>query len=404
MVALLRRARHPRLALIALAFVAFVGLGMPDGLLGVGWPSLRADFAVPLDALGWLLAAGVVGYTTSSFLNGVLLARLGVGRMLALSCLLTGLALVGYTVAPQWWMVVALGVVAGLGAGAIDAGLNTYVAAYFGARLMQWLHASWGVGITIGPLLMTAGLALWQSWRVGYWVVGGFQLALAVGFFVTLSLWERPAPAFGEQKRLTDYQTSFGLTLRQPAVWLSITLFLLYVGAETALGVWAYTLLTEARRVEPALAGVVTGSYWLMFTIGRIAAGVVAVRVGSDRLVRGGLIGALLGTGLLIWNPAVFANVLAIALIGLAIAPIFPALMSGTAARVGDRFAANTIGMQMAATGAGMALIPAGMGVLASRMSLEIIPFALLVVYTALFGCYLLAVRPSKVILVRSSK
>ncbi|WP_322494882.1 MFS transporter [Chloroflexus sp.] len=393
MVARLRSARHPRLALVALAFIAFVGLGMPDGLFGVGWPSLRADFALPLDALGSLLAVGVAGYTTSSFFTGTLLARFGVGRMLALSCLLTGVALLGYTLVPLWWMVVALGVVAGLGAGAIDAGLNTYVAAHFGARLMQWLHASWGLGSTSGPLLMTAGLALWQSWRVGYWIVGGFQLVLALGFFLTLSLWEQPAPVPGGQKRLTDYQTPLGLALRQPAVWVSVALFVLYVGAETALGVWAYTLLTEARGVEPALAGVVTGSYWLMFTIGRVAAGVVAVRTGFDRLVRGGLLGALVGSALLIWHPAPSVNVLAIGLIGLAIAPIFPALMSSTAARVGDQFAAHTIGMQMAATGVGMALIPAGIGVLADRLSLELIPLGLLVVYAVLFGCYLLAMR-----------
>ncbi len=396
MVVLLKSARHPRLALIALAFIAFVGLGMPDGLLGVGWPSLRADFAVPLDALGSLLAAGVAGYTTSSFLAGTLLARFGAGRMLAWSCLLTGVALLGYTLVPLWWMVVALGVVAGLGAGAIDAGLNTYVAAHFGERLMQWLHASWGLGITSGPLLMTAGLALWQSWRVGYWIVGGFQLVLAVGFFLTLSLWEQPALVPGGKKRLTDYQTPLGLALRQPAVWMSVALFVLYVGAETALGVWAYTLLTEARGVEPALAGVVTGSYWLMFTIGRVAAGVVAVRVGTDRLVRSGLLGALVGSALLIWNLAPLVNVLAIGVIGLAIAPIFPALMSGTAARVGEQFAAHTIGMQMAATGVGMALIPAGMGMLASRWSLELIPLSLLAVYGALLGCYLLASRPAK--------
>lgn len=393
MVAWLRSARRPRLALVALAFIAFVGLGMPDGLLGVGWPSLRADFALPLDALGSLLAVGVAGYTTSSFFTGTLLARFGVGRMLALSCLLTGVALLGYTLVPLWWMVVALGVVAGLGAGAIDAGLNTYVAAHFGARLMQWLHASWGLGSTSGPLLMTAGLALWQSWRVGYWVVGGFQLVLALGFFLTLSLWEQPAPVPGGQKRLTDYQTPLGLALRQPAVWVSVALFVLYVGAETALGVWAYTLLTEARGVKPALAGVVTGSYWLMFTIGRVAAGVVAVRTGFDRLVRGGLLGALVGSALLIWHPAPSVNVLAIGLIGLAIAPIFPALMSSTAARVGDQFAAHTIGMQMAATGVGMALIPAGIGVLADRLSLELIPLGLLVVYAVLFGYYLLAMR-----------
>lgn len=309
---------------------------------------------------------------------------------------LTGVALLGYTLVPLWWTVVALGVVAGLGAGAIDAGLNTYVAAHFSERLMQWLHASWGLGMTSGPLLMSAGLALWQSWRVGYWIVGGFQLVLAVGFFLTLSLWEQPAPVPGGKKRLTDYQTPLGLALRQPAVWLSVALFVLYVGAETALGVWAYTLLTEARGVEPALAGVVTGSYWLMFAIGRVAAEVVAVRAGTDRLVRGDLIGALVGSALLIWNLAPIVHVLAIGLIGLAIAPIFPASMSSTTARVGEQFAAHTIGMQMAATGVGMALIPAGMGVLASRWSLELIPLGLLVVYAALLECYLLAMRFSR--------
>lgn len=155
-------------------------------------------------------------------------------------------------------------------------------------------------------------------------------------------------------------------------------------------------VVNRGAGVEPALAGVVTGSYWLMFTIGRVAAGVVAVRVGTDRLVRSGLLGALVGSALLIWNLAPLVNVLAIGLIGLAIAPIFPALMSGTAARVGEQFAAHTIGMQMAATGVGMALIPAGMGMLASRWSLELIPLSLLAVYGALLGCYLLASRPAK--------
>jgi MFS family permease len=141
-----------KLPLILLAFIAFVALGMPDGLLGVGWPSIRSDFSMPLDAIGVFLIAVVIGYMTSSFLSGTLLARMGVGRMLAASCLLTGLSLIGYTLVPQWWMMVLLGVFAGLGAGAIDAGLNTYVAAHFGEGLMQWLHASWGVGITLGPL------------------------------------------------------------------------------------------------------------------------------------------------------------------------------------------------------------------------------------------------------------
>lgn len=392
--------KYPRLGLVLLAFIAFVALGLPDGLLGVGWPSIRTDFGIPLDAIGMFLTAVVAGYMTSSFLSGFLLSRVGVGRILAASCLLTGLALIGYTLAPGWWLMVALGVVAGLGAGAIDAGLNTYVAAHFGEGLMQWLHASWGVGITIGPLIMTLGLVTWNTWRFGYQVVGVFQLLLAASFGLTLALWNRNGATTATQqgaepeKKLTEYRTPLGETLRQPQVWLSILLFFLYVGAESSLGTWTYTLLTESRGVDQTLAGFFTGSYWFTFTIGRIVAGLIARRVGVNKLVLGGLAGALLGVGLLVWNPSELANVLAVGLIGLAIAPIFPAMMSGTRTRVGDHYAANTIGMQMAATGFGTAVIPTTLGVLARYISLEVIPVCLLAVYIALLGCYLLASRP----------
>ncbi len=386
---------YPRLGLVILAFTAFVALGMPDGLLGVGWPSIRAGFSIPLDAIGMFLAAAVAGYMTSSFLSGFLLARVGVGRVLAASCLLTGLALIGYTLAPQWWMMVLLGVFAGLGAGAIDAGLNTYVAAHFGEGLMQWLHASWGVGITTGPIIMTLGLTASNSWRFGYRAVGGFQMALAACFVLTLALWnQNNAPAENRsEKKLTEYQTPMAETWRHPQVWLSVLLFFLYVGAEASLGTWTYTLLTEARGVDQTLAGFFAGSYWFTFTVGRIVAGLFASRAGVNRLVLGGLVGALLGAGLLIWNPSEIANVLAVAVIGLAIAPIFPAMMSGTRSRVGDRDAANTIGMQMAATGFGTAIIPGLMGVLARHISLEIIPICLLAVYAGLLGFYILALK-----------
>lgn len=393
--------QHPKLGLILLSFIAFVALGLPDGLLGVGWPSIRTGFSIPLDSIGMLITASVIGYMTSSFLSGYLLSRMGVGRMLAVSCLLTGLALIGYTLVPQWWMMVLLGVFSGLGAGAIDAGLNTYVAAHFGERLMQWLHASWGVGITLGPIIMTIGLTTFSTWRFGYRSVGVFQILLAACFALTLAMWNQNSNPSAttdpqQQKRLTDYKTPLGETLKQRQVWLSLGLFFLYVGAESSLGTWTYTLLTESRGVNQSLAGFFTGSYWLTFTIGRIAAGLLTRRVGINKLVLGGLLGALLGAGLLIWNPSEISNVLAVAIIGLSIAPIFPAMMSGTRTRVGDRFAANTIGMQMAATGFGGAVIPSTMGIFARQVSLEIIPVYLLVVYACLLTVYLLAIRYQK--------
>lgn len=391
--------QHPKIGVILLAFTAFIALGLPDGLLGVGWPSIRAGFSIPLDAIGMLLTTSVAGYMTSSFISGPLIARFGVGRVLAASCAFTGIALIGYTLVPVWWMMVLLGVIAGLGAGAIDAGLNTYVAAHFGEGLMQWLHASWGIGVTLGPIIMTIGLTTLNTWHVGYRVVGGFQLVLAAGFLLTIAMWEQKKSSVGENeepRRLTDYKTPMGQTLRQPLVWLSVLLFFFYVGAESSLGTWTYSLLTESRGVDPTLAGLFAGSYWATFTVGRVVAGLLAKRAGVNRMVAIGVAGALLGTVLLVWNPAEWVNLLAVAIIGISIAPIFPALMSGTSLRVGEKFAANTIGMQMAASGFGTVVIPSLMGILARQISLEVIPIGLLVVYTGLLGVYLLSMASRK--------
>lgn len=384
---------YQRYSLVLLSYVAFVALGMPDGLLGVAWPSMRADFSIPIDALGTLLLAIVAGYMTSSFFSGTLLRRMSVGSLLAVSCAMTGCALLGYTVVPSWWMMVLLGVAAGLGAGAIDAGLNTYVAAHFGENLMQWLHASYGIGVTLGPVIMTIALTALNAWRVGYHVVGGFQVALAVCFLLTLPMWIKNAPsaASHEPRRLTEYKTPMLDTLRQPRVWLSALLFFMYVGAEVSLGTWTYSLLIESRGIDPAKAGFWAGSYWATFTVGRVIAGLYANKVGSNLLVQGSLVGALLGAALLVWNPSETANLMAVVLVGFSIAPIFPALMSGTSQRVGVRFAANTIGMQMAASGLGVALIPGLMGVLAHRLSLEAIPLCQVGVLLVLIGFHRLS-------------
>ncbi len=387
--------KNRKISLVILAYIAFIALGMPDGLLGVAWPSIRINFSIPLDAIGILLAASVLGYMTSSFLSGPLIARMGVGSVLAASCALTGAGLLGYTLVPVWWMMVLLGIVAGLGAGAIDAGLNTYVASHFGEGLMQWLHASYGIGVTLGPIIMTIALSTLNSWRLGYRVVSGFQFVLAACFLLTLAMWNQKDASTGsdEPKRLTDYKTPMGETLRQPRVWLSALLFFLYVGAESSLGTWTYSLLIGTRGISPAVAGLWAGSYWATFTVGRMVAGVFAKRVGINRLVQGGLVGAVLGAALLGWNPFQASSLLAVALIGFAIAPIFPALMSGTSQRVGPHFAANTIGLQMAATGFGTAVIPGLIGVFARRSSMEIIPICLTVVFATLLGVYLLTVN-----------
>ena len=386
---------HPKFGLILLAYIAFIALGMPDGLMGVAWPSIRNGFSIPLDALGSLLAVSVTGYIISSFISGRLISRLGVGRILAVSCAMTGLALLGYTLVPQWWMMVSLAIFSGLGAGAIDSGLNAYVASHFSEGLMQWLHASYGVGVTIGPLIMTLALNSFNSWRVGYLITASFQLLLALIFSLTLPMWKDNVQSDGVEKPkiLTDYKTSLRETLHQSQVWLSLLQFFLYVGSEVSIGIWTYSLLTESRGIQPETAGLWTGSYWAMFTVGRAVAGLFAKKVGVNKLVIGSLGLAISMAGLLWWNPAPWTNLVAVALIGLAIAPIFPALVSGTSQRVSPRFAANTIGMQMSASGLASVVIPSLLGVLARYINLEVIPIYLFALFVAQVGLYLLGMK-----------
>ncbi len=389
-----------RIGLILLAFVAYVSLGLPDGLLGVAWPSMRADFALPLDSLGALLVSTTLGYLASSFFGGRIMAHLRLGVLLAASCFAAGASLLGYALAPNWWTIVIIGVVAGLGGGAIDVALNTYVASNHGEGSMQWLHASYGVGATLGPVIMTTGINLLGGWRWGYIMVGGLQLSLTICFLLTLSLWEHTgnaAPGSEHERRLSDYDTPVGETLRQPRVWLSMFLFFIYMGIEFTLGTWAYTFLTEARAVSTGLAGLWMGGYWAIFTAGRALAGLYARHVGQAALVVGGLIIALVACGLLSRHPFEGATSLVfVTLAGLAIAPVMPGLISGTARRVGARHGANTIGMQIAATGVGVAVIPGAAGVLAQRMTLEVLPPYLIALMIVLIGAYLFSIKGRK--------
>lgn len=385
------RSSRSKIGLILLAYIAFISLGLPDGLLGVAWPSIRADFGLPLDALGFLLVSATAGYLISSFLSGVLMARLGVGGLLAVSCALTGAGLIGYTLVPAWWMMVLLGTVAGLGAGAIDAGINTYIAANHGEGLMQWLHASFGIGVTLGPIIMTAGLSSFGSWRVGYDVVGTAQIALAICFVLTARLWRQPDER--QEQRLTDYKTPLLETLQRPQVWLSLLMFFLYTGIELCLGHWGYTLLTEARGMVAEAAGLWAGSYWGAFTLGRVLAGLYARRLGVHRVLQFSLAAALLGAILVWWSPVPLLGLLGITLTGFAIAPIFPALVSGTSKRVGAAHAANTIGMQIGAAGLGGTMLPGVAGILARRIALEIIPVYLTILLIILILLYSVASR-----------
>ncbi|MCU0497578.1 MAG: MFS transporter [Anaerolineae bacterium] len=373
---------RPEILLVVIAFLGFISLGLPDGVLGVANPSIRETFQISLDDIKWLFVSATTGYLISSALSAPIVARIGVGRLLALSCFITGLALTGYTLAPAWIWIVLLGVFAGAGGGAIDAGINTYVDANYPPALMFWLHAFYGVGTTLGPLIMTTVLSLDASWRWGYAIIAGLQFSLALTFFLTADRWKT-----GKQtKTSTDAPESEHLphvpltqTLRLPAVWLGIAIFFLYTGVEVTAGQFSYTLLTEARGIAPETAGIWLSVYWGMFTFGRIAAGFISRYLDTITFLRISMIGAVFAAGLFWWNPFPIANVIALGVIGFAFAPTFPALISSTVERVGERHIANSIGFQVSAAAIGGAVLPAITATFSATISLQMIAVILVI-------------------------
>jgi fucose permease len=361
------------LLLFVLAYAGFISIGLPDGLIGVAWPSIRATFKLPVDALGALLVTFTAGYLISSFSSGRLLSLFGVGAMLALSCLATATSLIGYALAPVWPMVVAFGALGGLGAGAIDAGLNTFAATRFSARTVNWLHACYGVGTTGGPLIMTGVMGAGLAWRWGYAAVGLGQLALAVCFALTRRLW---ADGRGTREQVTSSSApaaSVGSTLRLPLVWLSVAVFFIYSGVEAAAGAWAYSLFTESRGVSMGVAGTWVSVYWGAFTAGRIISGLAADFARRSRLLRFCIIGVALGAMLLWLNLTNLLSFAGLALMGISSAPIFPTLIASTPGRLGAIYTANGVGFQIAAASLGLSLLPTFVGLMANRFGLEII-------------------------------
>src|SRR5713101_10096005 len=284
--------------LVVLAYVGFISLGLPDGLLGVAWPSMRGFFHLPLDALGTLLVTFTTGYLLSSCSSGRLLARVNVGSLLALSCLATAASLLGYALTPRWGIMVALGGLSGLGAGAIDAGVNTYVATHYSPRMINWLHACYGLGATGGPVIMTRVLASHHPWQWGYAIVGLGQLGLAVAFGLTRTWWPTARTAQDTLAPTPVRTASSRSTLRLPVVWLSIAVFFIYTGLEAATGAWTYSLFTEARALPASTVGMWVSFYWGSLTVGRLIFGALVNVVSMHLLLRLCIISLALGATL----------------------------------------------------------------------------------------------------------
>jgi len=368
--------RNRQAWLVPLAFLAFVSLGLPDGVLGVAWPSLRRSFDRPLDQLGLILLATMAGYLASSFSAGAVLERLGVGKLLVASGLLVAASAAAWAATPWWAPILAGAFVSGLGAGAIDAGVNAFAAARFTPRVITWLHACWGLGAMLGPLVMTAVLAAGSGWRFGYVLLAASLVAMAACFQATLGLWDLPATEAHPTGR--GIAGSLREALREPRVRGNALLFFVYTGAESSAGQWAFTLLTESRGTTVSAAGLAASAYWGSIFAGRLAFGALAHHVAPSTLLRLGMAGAPLAALVVSLTRSGAGGFAGLFALGLLLAPIFPLLIAETPARVGERHAAHAIGFQISAATLGAGTLPAAAGLLARHAGLEALgPFLL---------------------------
>jgi fucose permease len=371
----MRAARpRPERLLLALAYLGFISLGLPDAALGIVWPSLRSTFDLPQSALGWPLAAAALGYFSSGLLAGRAMHRSGVGRLLAVSTALAAVGVAAYAVSPNVALFASAALVVGWGSGAVDTGLNTYAAEHFAARHMAWLHAAYSAGAALGAATMTLFVGERAGWRYGYGVVASVLVALAVAFSLTTGRWSRngvtahahPASAAvngAARRALTTVEA-----LRVGSVRLQALIFFVYSGVELGVGHWSYTILTQARGIEPRRAALMVSVYWICLFLGRVLSGFIVERVGNPRLVRVGTVAASLGgAAFAVRTLPPTLTALALALLGLAVSPIYPSLMSETPRRVGALAAPHAVGFQVSAATAGAVTLPTLGGILAAR-------------------------------------
>ena len=357
---------------IILAFVGFISLGMPDMLLGVAWPSMRVDFQAQLSAAGALILAGTAGYTLSALAAVSIMRVINLGMLLSLSALVTALGLLAYLLTPWFPVMVLIGLVAGFGGGAIDVALNQYVMDNHSERLMQWLHASFGAGVTAGPVLVAMALASEGGWRLGYAVVGGGMVLLSGLFLMTRRVWPALSIQAAEHVTMPWHQS-----IRQLAVFIQILMFMVYTGCELAVGVWAFVLMTEGRGVSIVTAGFWVSAYWGGLTLARILMGGLIHRLNHWRLLALSLGISLLAAVIWAWNPHPTLGLLAVAFMGVGFGPIYPGLMSATRVRVGELHAARTVSLQVGLAVIGAGVLSGLVGLVAEFLGVASIPYVI---------------------------
>lgn len=366
--------------LLVMIYLSFISLGLPDSLLGSAWPAMVGELNAPLWGAGLLQMAVSLCTIISSLNSARLIRRFGTGKLTAFSGLLTAAALLGMSFAPHYAFLLLLSIPLGLGAGAVDAAINNYVALHCAPKHMNWLHCFWGVGTVISPMVMSAALSRGMRWTAGYRGVSAMQLALSVALLLTLRLWRED-----EQQETSGARVlSPAQVLALPGAKPGLLSFTCYCAVESTFMLWSSTYLVMARGMEAALAASAGGLFFVGITVGRGISGFIAIRMRPKQMVRLGH-ALMAAAGVLMLLPGRAAALAGILLMGLGCAPVYPNIVQDTPRNYGAENSQAVIGVQMAFAYVGSLLMPTVFGWLAEGLGYALLPvFAL--AFTALMA------------------
>ena len=385
--------------LLAIIYLAFIGLGLPDSLLGSAWPTMYQQFGVPISYAGIISMIISAGTIVSSLQRDRLTKKLGTGKVTAISVAATAVALFGFSFSHSFWALCLWAIPYGLGAGSVDASLNNYVALHYESRHMSWLHCMWGVGATAGPYIMGIALSMGQGWNMGYRYIGIIQVVLTAVLVFSIPLWKGRKSTTenlqnAEMEQLLENVSEKADTTAEKALSLREILkiagakevmlcFFCYCALEQTAGLWASSYLTLHKGVSSETAAIFASLFYIGITVGRAISGFITMKLNDTQMVRLGQSIIVLGIMAMVLPGS---NVLALAgliLIGLGCAPIYPCVIHSTPAHFGADKSQAIIGVQMAFAYIGILAMPPLFGVLASRISVALLPcylFAILVV------------------------
>lgn len=372
--------------LLMMIYLSFISLGLPDSMLGSAWPAMNVSLNAPLWGAG--LVQMLISFCTiiSSLNSAKLIRRFGTGKLTAISVATTALALLGFSLAKNYAFLLLMAVPLGLGAGAVDAGLNNYVALHCEAKHMSWLHCFWGIGTIIGPMILSAVLRVGGSWATGYRAVGLIQCAVSALLFATLGMWKHGNI---QQEEHGAKALSVWEVLSLPGAKAGMVTFLCYCAVESTLGLWGATYISQVRGVDEATAASFGAMFYIGITVGRAISGFMAMKLLPKQMVRVGQ--ALLALGCIFMMIPAGSTLSGIGLVvcGLGCAPIYPNIIQDTPVNYGTENSQAAIGVQMAFAYVGSTFLPSIFGALAGVGGYGLLPYfaiGICVLMTVLFG------------------